>query len=73
MAETEDVDTVEMLRHELNDAYSMAERVVEENHDLHVEVNEYRKWKKVHYAVYFLLFVYGMVCGVYFRRNDPEL
>lgn len=51
----------------------MAEKLIEENESLEEENNAYKDWVKLHYALYFLFFVYGLVYGAYFKTHQQEL
>lgn len=64
---------IEILQVQLSDAYMMAESYAEDNDKLNDSIRELRDWNKVHYALYFFLFVYGMVYGAYFRTKEQEL
>ena len=64
---------IEMLQVQLSDAYIMAESYIEDNDNLKDRIHELRAWTKVHYAMYFFLFVYGLVYGAYFRTKEQEL
>lgn len=64
---------IELLEFQVEDAYNIAEQAFQEKHNLQTELHEVRGWKKVHYAVYFFLFVYGLVYGAYFCRKREEL
>ena len=64
---------IEILQVQLSDAYMIAESCIEENEELKDSIRELRGWTKVHYALYFFLFVYGMVYGAYFTTKQQEL
>ena len=64
---------VDLLKLQVEDASSLAEEYFQKTHDLHSELAELRDWNKVHYALYFFLFVYGMVYGAYFTTKQQEL
>lgn len=66
-------EQIDLLKFQVDDACSMAERFLEENEQLKTDIKEYKDWRKVHCALYFLLFVYGLVYGAYFKTNQQEL
>ena len=57
------IDTLEGEKHDMEF----------ENELLKTNIDQYNDWNKVHYALYFFLFIYGMVYGVYFRTKQQEL
>jgi len=64
---------IELLQFQVDDACKMAERFLTQNNMLKDDIKDYKEWRKVHGAMYFFLFVFGMVFGVYFRTKQQEL
>lgn len=64
---------IDLLRFQIDDVSNMTETLIGENEVLKVDLKELREWRKVHYALYFFLFVYGMVYGAYLKREQQEL
>jgi hypothetical protein len=64
---------LDLLQFQVDDACKMAERFLEEKEALKIDIKEHKDWRKVHYAIYFFLFVYGMVFGAYCRTKQQEL
>ena len=67
------VNTVTSLQEKLNELEVEKDDIEFENELLKTNISQYKDWNKVHYALHFLLFVYGLVYGVYFRTKQQEL
>ena len=67
------VNVVNTLQEKLNGLEVEKHDMEFENELLKTNISQYKDWNKVHYALYFFLFIYGMVYGVYFRTKQQEL
>lgn len=66
-------ERIEILQLQVEDAYGMIERYIIENEKFAKSVNDNQEWNKIYIAMYLLLFVYGMIYGVYFKSHQQEL
>jgi hypothetical protein len=70
-------EKIEILELQVEDMSRIAERYLVDNETLTDELDDYRRWHKTSnmlpIALSLLMFVYGLVFGVYLNREQQEL
>ena len=64
---------IESLEYQRDHICKTAEELYEENKILKETLQRYKESDKIYYAFYLLVFVYGLLYGVYFKTNQQEL